>query len=75
MPKDVERWWLKYEAASNLDKEFPPHPDLTFSLLSSVHRHRLKHTHLAENLKEDSRHHIAMQKFFKKWQEIHGTRL
>ncbi len=71
----LDHWWQKYEAAADLDREFPPSPVLVFSLLNSVHQHRLEHAALAVNLEEDSRHHLTMQKFFKKWREVHGTRI
>jgi len=73
--KHIDRWWLKYEAASDLDAEFPTPPDLVLSMLNSVHEHWRNRGDISVNMREDLRHHIAMQKVFKKWREIHGERI
>ncbi len=73
--KYLERWWLKYEAAGDLDAEFPTPPEMVFDMLNSVHAHWRGQGNVALNMKEDLRHHTAVQKVFKKWREVYGERV
>ncbi len=73
--KYIERWWLKYEAAGDLGAEFPTPPDVMLDMLNSVHEHWRKRGDTSANMKEDLRHHVAVQKVFKKWRAVHGARV
>ncbi|NUO79922.1 hypothetical protein HUU05_07580 [candidate division KSB1 bacterium] len=73
--KHMEPWWLKYEAAGDLAAEFPTPPTLVLSMLNSVHAHWRNRGDTSVNMREDLRHHIAVQKVFKKWRGVHGARV
>ena len=71
----IDRWWLKYEAAGDLDAEFPTPPAVVLSMLNSVHEHWRSRGDTSVNMREDLRQHITVQKVFKKWREVHGERI
>lgn len=73
--KYIEEFWHKYEAMGNLDEEFPPSKDVFFSSLNSVFRACLHSGKTAEHIKADIRHHIEMQKTFRKMRKAHGERV
>ena len=73
--KYIEQWWRKYEAMGDLDAEFPPSRELFFELANSAYRAWLKAGNTSAHIEADLEHHIAMQKFFKRWQEVHGQRI
>ena len=75
LQKNPEEWWHKYEAMSNLDANFPPAREAFFDLVNSVYCYWLKSGKTATYMQEDLEHHIAMQRLFKKWQEVHGQRI
>ncbi|NUO78493.1 hypothetical protein HUU05_00325 [candidate division KSB1 bacterium] len=72
--KYIDRWWLKYEAAGALDEEVVPR-ELFFEFADSAYEAWLKSGKTAAQIEADIKHHIAVQKVFKKWREIHGDKI
>jgi len=77
--KYIEQWWRKYEAMNELDAElnakFPPSRELFFELVDSAYSAWLKTGKTKAQIEADIEHHIAMQKVFKKWREVHGEKI
>lgn len=74
--KYIEEFWHKYEAMNKIEAELPPTPpELIFELMNSVHRAHLNSGKSSVLVELDIEHHIAMQKAFKKWREVHDERL
>jgi len=73
--KYIEEFWHKYEAMGNLDDEFPPSRELFFDFVESAYNAWLNTGKTAAQSKADLQHHIAVQKVFTKWREVHGEKL
>lgn len=71
---DLERWWLKYEAAGDLVVE-PVPPEVFFEFADSAYETWLKSGKTAAQIEADIAHHIAVQKTFKKWREVYGNQI
>lgn len=72
----IEQWWRKYEVMNKVDADLeaksPPARKLFFELVNSAHRAWRKTGKINVQIEADIEHHIAMQKVFKKWREVHG---
>jgi hypothetical protein len=66
------------EAMNELEWEIPVRipasRELFFELMDFVQALRLKSDKIAELNEADNQHHIAMQKVFKKWREVHDEK-
>ncbi len=72
--KYVEHWWLKYEAADDVNAEAMPR-ELFFEFAESAYEAWLKSGKTAAQIEADIEHHIAVQKTFKKWREVYGEKI
>jgi len=77
--KYIEQWWRKYEVMNAMEDEieekFPTPPELFFELVDSAYEAWLKTGKTAAQVEADIEHHIALQKVFKKWREVHGEKI
>lgn len=73
--KYIEQWWRKYEVMNameaELEEKFPTPPEVFHDMMNSVYRNWLKSCKTAAVIEADLAHHIAVQKFFKKWREVY----
>lgn len=72
--KNSDRWWLKYEAVGDLNNEVMPR-ELFFEFADSAYEAWLNSGKTAAQIEADIEHHIAVQKTFKKWREVHGDKI
>jgi len=77
--KYIAQWWRKYEVMNKVDaeleKKFPTPPEVFFELVDSAYEAWLKTGQTAAQIEADIKHHIAMQKVFKKWRKVHGEKI
>lgn len=73
--KYIEQWWRKYEAMGDLDAEFPPSREVFFDFVESAYDAWIKTGKTTVQIEADIEHHIAMQKIFQKWREVHGEKI
>lgn len=72
--KYIERWWLKYEAAGDLDTEVVPR-EVFFEFAESAYETWLKSGKTSAQIDADIEHHIVVQKTFKKWRKVYGDKI
>jgi len=77
--KYIEQWWRKYEVMNameaELEEKFPTPPEVFFDLVDSAYEAWLNTGKTAAQVEADLKHHIAMQKVFKKWRKVHGEKI